>query len=151
MAQTTNSIWGGAAKVEISTDGTAWTDISGHAFRVTPSASSRNQGQAYTFDGENPIVKVGKKQPQTVRVDIIYTEQTADAYEVARAAYESAGGGTLYVRWSPAGGGSGDKQLSSGSGFVQEFGYAEIDAESNDPIRAYFIVQTGGVITSDVP
>ena len=51
MAQTTNSIWGGAAYVEISTNGSAWTDISGHANQVNPAPSERRQGEAWTFDG----------------------------------------------------------------------------------------------------
>src|SRR5512138_502700 len=104
MAQTTNSVWGGAAKVEISTNGSSWTDISGHSAKVTPSGGDRQTGQAYTFDGEDPIVKVGKKNPREMRVDIIYTEETNDAFEVARAQFEAAGGGAMYVRYSPDGG-----------------------------------------------
>jgi hypothetical protein len=150
MPQTANSIWGGAAKVEISTNGSSWTDVSGHSALVSPSPSQRRQGQAYVFNDENPIVKVGKKQVQTTRIDIVYTEETADAYEVARAQYEAAGGGTMYIRWSPAGGNGGDSQLSTGSGFVSEFQYPPVDAEADGPIKTYFIVQSSSITTATV-
>jgi hypothetical protein len=151
MAQTTNSIWGGAAKIEISTNGTDWTDISGHANKVTPSANQRRQGQAYTFSGEDPIVKVGKKHPQSTRVDIVYTEQAADAYKVAQTAFQTTGGGTMYVRWAPGGGDSSEYRFSTGSGFVVEFQYPEVGAEIDGPVMAYFVVQSNAITQDTVP
>lgn len=150
MAQTTNSIWGGAAKVEISTNGTSWTDISGHSQKVSPTGGDRQTGQAYTFDGEYPIVKVGKMNPRETRVDLIYTEETADAYEAARAQFEAAGGGTIYARWSPAGGNVGDAQYTTDAGFVKDFSYPEVDSEATGPMRAFFIIQHARVITSTI-
>src|SRR3990172_3846607 len=141
MAQTTNSIWGGAAMVEISVNGSAWTNISGHANKVTPGGGDRQSGKAYTFDGERPIVKVGKMNERTTRVDIIYTEQTADAFEVARAQFEAVGGGTMYVRWSPAGGQAGEFLYTSDVGFVQDFMYPEVDSEGTGPLRTFFVIQ----------
>jgi len=150
MTQTTNSIWGGAAKVEISVNGTDWTDISGHSAMVSPTGGDRQTGQAYTFDGEYPIVKVGKMNPRQTRIDIIYTEESADAYEIARAQFEAAGGGAMYARWSPAGGSGGDKLVTTDAGFVQDFQYPEVDSEATGPMKTYFVIQHATLTTSTV-
>ena len=148
MAQTTDSIWGGAAYIGISINGSAWTDISGHSNHVTPDGGDRRTGQAYTFDGENPIVKVGKKNPRQTRVDIIYTEIATDAFEVARAQFDAAGGGTMYVRWSPKGGGVGDAGYTTDSGFVLDFRFPEPDSEEDGPMHGYFVVQHASITRS---
>ena len=148
MAQTTNAIWGGASYVGISSDGTTWTDISGHANKVSPSGGDRQSGQAYTFDGEYPIVKVGKKNTRSTRVDIIYTEVNTDAFTLAKTQFDASGGGTLYVRWSPGAGDIGDLLFTTDAGFVQDFQYPEVDAEATGPIHTYFVVQHATVTQS---
>lgn len=141
MTQTTNSIWGGAALVAISTDsGSTWTNISGHACRVTSSGGDRQTGKAYTFDGEYPIVKVGKMNERETRVDIIYTEESTDAFEVARAEFEAAGGGAIVLGWSP-GGMVGDVFYYTDEGFVKDFQFPEVDSEATGPIKTYFVIQ----------
>lgn len=148
MTQTTDSIWGGAAYVGISTDGSTWTDIASHAMRVSPEGGDRRTGEAYVFDDEDPIVKVGKKNPRQTRVDFVYTEVATDAFEVARAQFEAAGGGTLYVRWSPSGGGVGDAGYTSDAGFVQDMNYAPVDSEEDGPMQCYLVVQHSSITRS---
>ena len=148
MAQTTNSIWGGAGNVGISTDGSTWTDISGHSQKVTPGGGNRRVGEKWTFDGEDPIVKVGKKNSRQTRVDIIYTEQSADAFEAARAQFEAAGGGTLYVRWSPGGGDVGDRGYTTDAGFVSELQFPEQDSEEDGPLATFFVLYHASITSS---
>lgn len=136
--------------MEISSNGSSWTDVSGESQKVTPGGGDRQTGQAYTFDGETPIVKVGKRNPMNTRVDVIYTEEAADAYELARAQFEAAGGGTMYVRWSPAGGNAGDFMWTTDAGFVQDFSYPPVDSEENGPMKGYFVVQHASVTKSVV-
>ena len=150
MAQTSDSIWGGAAKVEISTDGSDWTDISGHANKVMPDDAARRVGEKYTFDGETPIVKVGKRESISISVGIIYTEEAADAYEVARGQFESTGGGSFYLRWAPGGGDSGEKQYTTDEGFVKSFPYAPVDSEEDGPMSLEFEVQTADITSSTI-
>ena len=140
MAQTTSSVWGGAAYVEISVNGSVWTDISGHANQVTPAPTERRQGEAYTFDGEYPIVKVGKYNSTATDLRILYTEGASDAFEIVRGQFESPGGGTLYVRWSPRGVGGGFNFVTD-AGFVKTFQYPPIDAEEDGPMQLSFTVQ----------
>jgi len=148
MTQTTDSIWGGAAYVGISTNGSVWTEISSHAMRVTPEGGDRRVGEAYVFDDENAITKVGKLNPRDTRVDFVYTENTADAFEVARGQFESAGGGTLYVRWSPNGGGVGDAGYTTDAGYVSDLRYPEVDSEADGPIVMYFVLHHAALTRS---
>ena len=150
MAQTTNSIWGGAAQIEMSTNGSDWTDISGHAQSVQPDAVSRRIGEKWTFDGEYPIVKVGKRNSIGITCGIIYTEQAADAFEIARAQFESAGGGTFYLRWSPGGGDAGDFQYTTDAGFLREFNYAPVDSEEDGPMSVEIIMQCAQITKATV-
>jgi len=140
MAQTTDSIWGGAASVGISVNGSSWTDIVSHGMKVSPEGGDRRVGEAYVFDDENPIVKVGKLNSRSTRVDFVYTETATDAFEVVRAQFEAAGGGTMYVRWSPAGGGVGDAGYTSDAGFVSDLRYPDVDSEADGPIVLFFVV-----------
>jgi hypothetical protein len=148
MPQTTDSIWGGAAYVGISTDGSAWTDIGSHAMNVSPEGGDRRTGETWVFDDEDAIVKVGKKNSRQTRVDFVYTEIAADAFEVARAQFEAAGGGSIYVRWSPNGGGVGDAGYTSDAGFVQDIPYAPVDSEEDGPIKTFFVVQHSAITRS---
>ena len=148
MAQTTDSIWGGAAYVGVSSDGSTWTDIGSHGMKATPDGGDRRVGEAYVFDSEDPITKVGKKNARDTRIDFVYTEIAADAFEVVRAQFEAAGGGTLYVRWSPNGGGIGDAGYTSDAGFVSDLRYPEVDSEADGPVLTYFVVHHGSLTRS---
>ena len=148
MAQTTSSIWGGAAYVGVSSDGASWTEISSHGMKVTPEGGDRRVGEAYVFDSEDPISKVGKKNPRDTRVDFVYTEIAEDAFEVVRAQFEAAGGGSLYVRWSPNGGGIGDAGYTTDLGYVSDLRYPEVDSEADGPILTYFVLHHGSLTRS---
>jgi hypothetical protein len=146
MAQTTESVWGGAAKVEIGTSTTSFTDISGHANLVDSPLVERRQGEAYTFDGEDPIVKVGKKQSIQIPVQIIYTEGASDAFEKVRAQYEAAGGGAMYLRWCPEGATvSGQFNFLTDQGFIQAFQYPPVNAEEDGPMMLSFQLQCASI------
>ena len=71
MAQTTNQIAMAAAKVEVSTDGSSYTDISGHEQSVEVPAQTRISGQVYTHDGDTALIAGGKREPIEVTVNIV--------------------------------------------------------------------------------
>ena len=81
----------------------------------------------------------------TTDVKIIYTEQAADAFEVARAQFETAGGGTFYVRWVPRSVASASR-YSTGAGFLRSFTYPPVDAEEDGPMQVTFTVQHAAVV-----
>lgn len=148
MAQTTSALSAKSAKVEISTNGSSWTDISGVASAVEPGTATRQSGEAYTFDGDTAIITGGKREPVELEVKIVYTEGASDGFEVVRAAFEA--GTALYVRYSPKGGTTGNFMFTSDSGLVVDFNYPTIDAEEAAPILTDFTVKTAKVTKSVV-
>lgn len=105
MAQTTGSLPQGQCQVEVSVDGSAWTDISGSVASATPSGGDQMTGEQHTFDGQFPIVTGSNKMAATtVEFSIVYTETTAEAFTVVYDRFKDGGTGTIYCRYSPAGG-----------------------------------------------
>jgi hypothetical protein len=126
------------ALVEISENGSTWTDISGWAASVSPGPSVRKYGLAYTHEGDTAIITTGKREPVDAVVNIVYTEGTGDPFEVVRQAHEN--NTDLYARWSPQGGSAGDFQFSTGAARVTEYNPPPTEAESGDPVTVNFTV-----------
>lgn len=146
MAQTTGAMSFRNAKIEISTNGTTWTDISGFANEISLSGGDRQLGEAFTFDGDTPIIVVGKRSTLDVTVKALYTEGSNDPFEIVRAAYE--GGTNLYVRWSPKGGSTGAFIYTSDAGYVQNAPYPVGSASSADAVLLEFTVKTPRITKS---
>lgn len=146
MAQTTGAVNSNNTKVEISTDGTNWVDISGFASTVKPSGGERKTGEAYTFEGEFPISLPGKKQKTMIAVTAVYTEGASDVFEIVRGAYDSQA--DLYLRWSPKGGHVGDFMFTGSAGRITACPYPAMDASSDDPITIEFEMTLGGIVKS---
>ena len=119
MTQATGGMSFASHYVGFSANGSAWTDVSGYSNSVSVSGGERVTGTAYTADGDTAIIKNGKRQPLTVTVRIVYTETSSQAYDMAKDAYEVAGGGPFYVRWSPGGGDAADLGFTSSLGVVK--------------------------------
>jgi hypothetical protein len=136
------------AKIEVSTNGTSWTDISGAATAIEVKGGERKTGEAYAYSLDYPVITQGKREPIEVTVKALYTEGTGEAFETVRAAYE--GGTGLYVRWSPKGGATGSFQFTTDQGIVTSLTYPAGEAESGDPLMVEFTVQTAKVTKSVV-
>jgi len=151
MAQTSTAYSARNSVLEISTDGSSWTNISGSSSSVTPGDGTRLTGTAHTFDGDGPIITAGKLDAQESTIAILYTETSGEAYETARAAFVAASS-TLYVRVDPLGATTGNFRHTTGKGVITAFPqFAEIDASSGDPMMIEFTVQHGGWTKSTVP
>jgi hypothetical protein len=148
MAQTTAQVPNAFAKVEVSTNGSAWTDISGSANKVDIGPQDRAVGSAFTFDGDGAVLTSGKRQPVDVTVTAIYTETAGEAYETVRAWHETTDGATVYVRWTPLDetAVAGHGVYSTGAGKLKSFPYPPVDSGSGDPIIVSFTV-TAALIT----
>jgi hypothetical protein len=150
MPQTTGAYSNACAQVEVSTDGTTYTDISGSTQSVEGTEQAKMSGEAYTFDGKGAIIKGGKLEPLELTFNIVYTEVNTEAYEIARSVFEQDGcEDVLYVRWSPSGGTVGTNQLSA-NGPVVNFTYPPVDASSASPIMAGFTVKAGEITTAAI-
>ena len=131
MAQTTAAASARNAVVEISADGSSWTNISGVAQTVSSGDGTRMTGTANTFDGDGTIVVAGKLEAQESNLKIIYTEDGV-GYEVLRGYFASANS-TAYLRVAPNGATTGNYRHTSAKGVITKFPqFAELDAGSGD-------------------
>lgn len=146
MAQTTNAISFRAGRVEISINGTVWTDISGFSASITVDGGERETEDTQTFDGDTPILTAGKRGSLEVKVKIVYTEGVSDPQEVVRTAYEAAS--ALYVRWYPKGSTSGNFLYTTDPGIVKNHPYPGGEAESAAAVATGFTLATAKVTKS---
>lgn len=150
MAQTTGQVPQACGKVEISTNCSDYTDVSGQFQSVADTTQNRKSGEAYTFDGDTAIIAAGKREPMELTFVIVYTETDAEAYEVIREQFETACGGDLCVRYSPRGGDAGEEQLTTATGILTSFTYPPMDASAGGPIMGGFKLKTASLSTAIV-
>lgn len=149
MTQTTGGLSWVDAEIEISTDGAAYTDISGHSNSVEIAGGERVTGAAYTADGDTAIIKRGKRQPLTVTVNVIYTEPTNSPYNTFQTAYESPTG-RIDFRWSPAGGDGSELQYTSSAGIPKQPPYPVGNSDSGDPLMVSLVIECASISEASV-
>jgi len=148
MAQTSNALSWASCKIELSANGSAWTDVSGFSNSVSVDGGERGVGEFFTADGDTPILTAGKRSSLEVTVKAVYTEAGSDPYAMATAAYE--GNSALYVRWSPKGGVSTNFQFTTARGHVLKPVYPQGAADSPDAIAIEVTIKTASITKSAV-
>jgi len=151
MAQTTSQVSLGCGYIAISTDGAAWTDISGSTQSLEETTQTRITGEVYTLDGDAALPCGGKIEPTEITVNIVYTETDAEAYEIVRLIFEgstSCGTGDIYLRWAPRGNSAGNEQITTGAGTLVSFTYPPMNASEGGCILTGFTVRVGSLTTS---
>lgn len=139
--QTANAISQSDCKIEISANGTAWTDISGETASVDPGEQTRQSGVIFTHAGDTAIVTGGKREPIDITIKFVYTEQNTEAAEVLRAIHEAVGG-AIYVRYSPKNGATGAAQFTSDKGVLTSYTYPATDAGEGKAVMGGIKVKT---------
>lgn len=146
MPQTTTAMNTVEAVVEVSTNGTSWTNISGSTNKVEVSPQTVDSGMAATLEGQYKIVRSGKKNPVEITVTILYTETASEAATILEG-QRSVAGNPLYFRYTP-GGYNGDYRWkaadSNGNTVparVTEFPFVSADAENGGPALMTFKLQ----------
>lgn len=133
MAQTTNAITFKDCLVSLSTDNITYNDVSGYSATVEVGGGERETGEAFTFDGDTPILSAGKRGALEIKMKFVYTEAgTNYPFATLLAAYEA--GSKLYAKWQPKGAGVGNFIYTTGGGYVTVPPYPGGEAESADPI-----------------
>ncbi len=102
MPQTTTALNTLDAVVEISVDGTTWTNISGSTNKVDSPEMTADIGSVPTLEGQYQIVRPGKFQPAEIGFTILYTTAAAEAFALLWQQANTAGR-QIYVRWTPGG------------------------------------------------
>jgi hypothetical protein len=143
MAQTTGAVTGAAATVSIYVSA-AYVDISGSSQSIDVTTATVVTGEAYTFDGNFALTTVGKYEPVEVKVNIIYTETAAEAFQSVRALFEART--ATQLKWLPLGAASGaDQYETKTTGFITALDYPPIDASSAGPLMVSFTVRAPGI------
>lgn len=152
MAQTTGGKTFIAAAVDLSANNSDWTECDGHGASVAVDGGTRNAPEQHTFDGDTPIVKGGKRAALDVEVRFVYTETSAEPFEVARAIYETEGA-AAYVRYSPLGddtSGGTVYRYASAEGVMTDFVYPQGNAEGDEIILGGFTVKVPYLTKSEL-
>lgn len=156
MTQTTGAISQAGFKIEVSTDGTSWSDISGQAATVTVEGGDYGVGEQMTAEGaEAVVVPSGKRAPVTVTCNALYTETAQEAWALVRARYEG-DDPTIWLRWSPKGGAVGESRLTCAVGGaaaavpIVSCNLPEMDAGSEDPALFEFSVRAPGLLRATI-
>lgn len=139
MPQTTAQTSLKGAVIEYSTNGSAWTDISGYSNEIDPGPVARNVGQAYTAAGDNPLLAAGKLKAQSIKVKLVYTEEDAGAWKIVLASILA--GTAFYLRFGPKGGNaSGEYQYTTGAGLVESVNLPAGNFEDGKPVLCDFVL-----------
>jgi hypothetical protein len=148
MAQTTTSLTWDNTKLEFSTDGSVWTDISGSTNSVEDSGGEIDTNKLFTHGTATPIMGYGKKSEHKVSVNIVYTETAGESWALLSAAYEN--NTAAYFRWSPKGGSAGQKRFTTGAGRITKLPYPSGKAESSDPVQISVELTTPSVAQATI-
>lgn len=149
MAQTTGATSARNAVIEVSTNGSSWTDISGFANSVDPGESTRMLGEVYTFDGDTAIITAGKRQPLDLDLKFVYTEGGSEVFEVVRAAHEA--GTNLYVRYTVKAASTGNFRYTSAAGLIGSFKYPAVDSEDPKSVICGFSLKVPSLTKAAIP
>lgn len=133
-------------KVEISANGTTWTDISSVLNSVSVEGGDRMAEDLFVFGADTASVLTGPREPLEVTVRVVYAEGTSDAFETLRAAYEA--GTSYYVRWSPRGGTTGQFIFTADPGPITSFAYPAGEAGNAEPILCEITLRTSKITKS---
>ena len=104
------------ATVEVSTDGSTWTDVSGYSNKVEVSAGDRPAEEVFVFAQDYPYITPGKRKAEELKITFLYTEGVSDVFETIRAAYENAT--NTYIRWTAKGKTTGNFLFTCDPGIV---------------------------------
>lgn len=104
-------------KVEFSADASTWVDISDEANSVAMSGFELETEATPIFGDAKKVQTVGGYGIGTVTIRSMYAETTGGAWGLAHAAHTNRT--TLYVRWSPRGGTTGQYRFTSDAGYVK--------------------------------
>lgn len=144
MTQVTGTLSGRVSKIEYSTNYSDYTDLSGGANSIEAEGGDRSSGEAWTFDGDTPVVTVGKLQPFEITVKSLYVASSVSHFAVIRGMQEAAT--QMNIRWMyDSAQTTGSWRFTSQTGFVIECKIPAAEAEPGDPLEFEWIVKAPSV------
>jgi hypothetical protein len=144
MAQTTKAMSGAAFTIAIQTGGAgAYTDVSGSSQSIDMPELERLTGEAYTPDADTPIVVFGKQKSFDLKVNVVYTEETAEAYNTLYTAYST--NQLVSLKWVPAGTAVGADSWTTDVTQIYKAQLPNGDASNSDVIVCSFTLKCKSV------
>lgn len=146
MPQSTTAINTVEAVVEVSVNGTAWTNISGSTNKVEVEPQVVDSGMAATLEGQFKIVRSGKKNPVEATITILYTETTGEGMAIVQG-QRNVPGNPLWFRYTPGGYNgetrykAADSNGNTAPARIIEYPIPSADAESAGPTLVTFKIQ----------
>ena len=134
------------AVVELSADGTNWTNSGGSICKVTPSTQTADSGSVATHEGQYKAVRSGKYNPMTLTITGVYTEIAAEFYALLHA-QKNVPGRPLWVRYTPFSSNgehrfvTADGLGAKAAGRIKEFPYPGTDAGDATPALVEVVVE----------
>ena len=115
--QTDGHITSKHVTIQLSTDGSVWSvDISGSATMLTPSGGETMTGSSHTFEGDDPIIGIGKHNPVTLGFRFPYTEEEGEACDLVDGFRVNQD--PVWVRYRPRGAASGAWEFTGRGYFI---------------------------------
>jgi hypothetical protein len=110
--------------VELSTDGTTWTDFSDWITVLEPPEITRMSGEAYVYGEDVPVITGSKRQPVEVPIRGVYEDATAtsDPFVYLWNVMTTSCGGRCHIRWAPAGCTTTSQVFSTATGTADVYG-----------------------------
>lgn len=143
MAQITGAISARSAKVEYSTNYSTYTDLSGGATSISVNGGDRISGEAYTFDGETPVITVGKMTPAEITVKSLYVSVSTGHFAIMSDMKAKAT--PLNVRWAYDTATTGSWRFTTATGFLTSAPPPAADAASGDPLAFEWTIKVGTI------
>lgn len=144
MAQTTKAMSGAAFSISMQTGGTGtYTDISGSSQSIDMPELERLTGTAYTPDEDTPIVVFGKQKEFDLKVNVVYTEETAEAYHVLYDAWTAKN--LVSIKWVPQGSVVGADSYTTDATQIYKMQLPNGDASNSDVIICSFTLKCKSV------
>lgn len=142
MPQTTDAIPWVNAKVEVKIAGGSFADMGGSSNKLEADGFERIVGEAYAQTGDTPIITAGKRKSGKIKLQLIYSETTGEAWKVLYDAFIA--GTKAQIQWTPKGSGTGAYQFTSEMGYLENVTPPTGEAEKGDPILCEATLVTAG-------
>ncbi len=148
MPQTTTAVSQACGDVEIAFDSgcSSWTDIGGTANSITGTEQTKMVAEEFTFDGNGPIVKVGKQEAFDLTLRIVYTQTASESYRLIHDEFVvGACDGEMCIRWWPDGKVAGNEMFETNLAPISSFQWPEINAAAAGPVMANVVLRVSTV------
>lgn len=143
MTQVTGVPSGRIAKLEYSTNYTTYTDVSGSSNSIKVNGGDRKSGEAWTFDGDTPVVTPGKLEPVEITFRSLFVDSSTGVFAVISGL--KAACTPMNVRWAYDTDTTGGWRFTTSTGYVISCKPPAAEAESGDPLAFEWTVKAPGV------